>query len=626
MSTAVHQPAGAWNRASFERELRETRRLAARVGSTALLGFGTLTAMISKYVYEVSGRGRGDAAHPAVHDFKKPLFMTFLSFVAMALCLVVHGWNTRPREGNVGENRGRVRRRARDDAELTRGLLSGDSGGSGNEDSAPSPERGEPSSWYASLPPILPALFGLVPITLADLVATALISYGLLHVPLSTFLMLRHGQLLFAALIAVCLRRELNDLHKLGMSLSFSGVALVALAAVLADPDRRTATVRGMAYITASQAVQAAQLTFEGYFLRDLAGVFKTPTTMVGAEGCVGVVLMLGIVLPAAQTPGLVFNSKDLTDVGGVLENTSGDTVVMLRNSPHLIAIIAAYVIGLVAYNYVGQQVSPMAGVASRIWLETLRTLACWFLAACLHHGNPSVFEGESLTWQMSTMQLGGFVMGTLGTLLYGRGDAAERQHIFERRLRAESDGGVAAPDLPGGSSRRSSRGRRERKPPRDSNRHELPRSGNSASGTDDDTGNEWSGAEENLLSPGRTSVDLAGRPPGSPASAFARTSAGREAAETVAAIARDGCGDGSPGTQPSGLASEAAAEPSRHQFTSGSFKATMSFSSYSGVLPEQRRASEPSHGPTVGSFGAQGANVVTGFHVRGDSEGDDNV
>ena len=428
--------------------------------------------MISKYIYEVSGRGRGDAAHPAVHDFKKPLFMTFLSFVAMALCLVVHGWNTRPREGNVGENRGRVRRRARDDAELTRGLLSGDSGGSGNEDSAPSPERGEPSSWYASLPPILPALFGLVPITLADLVATALISYGLLHVPLSTFLMLRHGQLLFAALIAVCLRRELNDLHKLGMSLSFSGVALVALAAVLADPDRRTATVRGMAYITASQAVQAAQLTFEGYFLRDLAGVFKTPTTMVGAEGCVGVVLMLGIVLPAAQTPGLVFNSKDLTDVGGVLENTSGDTVVMLRNSPHLIAIIAAYVIGLVAYNYVGQQVSPMAGVASRTWLETLRTLACWFLAACLHHGNPSVFEGESLTWQMSTMQLGGFVMGTLGTLLYGRGDAAERQHIFERRLRAESDGGVAAPDLPGGSSRRSSRGRRERKPTRGSNRH----------------------------------------------------------------------------------------------------------------------------------------------------------
>ena len=79
-----------------------------------------------------------------------------------------------------------------------------------------------------------------------------------------------------------------------------------------------------------------------------------------------------------------------------------------------------------------------MAGVASRTWLETLRTLACWFLAACLHYGDGSVFEGESLTWQMSSLQLMGFVMGTLGTLLYGRGDAAERQRIFERRLRAE--------------------------------------------------------------------------------------------------------------------------------------------------------------------------------------------
>ena len=97
--------------------------------------------MISKYVYEVHGEGRGDATHPPVHAFKKPLFMTFLSFVAMALCLVPRAWNTRPREDR-GENRGRVRRRrSRADgttnAELTRGLLSGDSSGSGNEGTAP---------------------------------------------------------------------------------------------------------------------------------------------------------------------------------------------------------------------------------------------------------------------------------------------------------------------------------------------------------------------------------------------------------------------------------------------------------------------------------------------------------
>ena len=609
--------------------------------------------MISKYVYEVHGEGRGDATHPPVHAFKKPLFMTFLSFVAMALCLVPRAWNTRPREDR-GENRGRVRRRRSregDNAELTRGLLSGDSSGSGNEGTAPSPERDDRSRW--TLPPVLPALLGLVPITLADLVATALISYGLLHVPLSTFLMLRHGQLLFAALIAVLLRRSLNDLHKLGVSLSFSGVALVALAAILADPENRAPTARGTAYILASQAVQAAQLTFEGYFLRDLARVFETSTAMVGAEGCVGVVLMLGIVLPVAERKGWLPRGGD---VGGVVENTSGDTIVMLRNSPHLIAIVSAYVIGLIAYNYVGQQVSPMAGVASRTWLETLRTLACWFLAACLHYGDGSVFEGESLTWQMSSLQLMGFVMGTLGTLLYGRGDAAERQRIFERRrLRVAegSDGGVAGyPITPTTTTTvsdeadrvRNGRGNgRDRKPPRGTrSTRERGRgragAGGDLSGTDDERTRlehlPSDSREESLLSPARTRT--------SPAAAFARTSAGREAAETAAAAAahaatdlEGGVGEGNVGTgQPSpaglvlGLGGESADQVAgSNQFTSGSFKATMSFSSYSGVLPEQRRTSNEAN---VGSFGAEGANVVTGFHVRGagdaGEEGDDNV
>eukprot|EP00740_Mantoniella_antarctica_P016132 CAMPEP_0181380864 /NCGR_PEP_ID=MMETSP1106-20121128/19791_1 /TAXON_ID=81844 /ORGANISM="Mantoniella antarctica, Strain SL-175" /LENGTH=64 /DNA_ID=CAMNT_0023499961 /DNA_START=80 /DNA_END=271 /DNA_ORIENTATION=+ len=40
-------------------ELRVTRRLMARVGATALLGFGTFTALASKLVYEVDGDPRG---------------------------------------------------------------------------------------------------------------------------------------------------------------------------------------------------------------------------------------------------------------------------------------------------------------------------------------------------------------------------------------------------------------------------------------------------------------------------------------------------------------------------------------------------------------------------------------
>ena len=37
------------------RELRATRRLAARAGGTALLGLGTYTALCSKLAYEMRG-------------------------------------------------------------------------------------------------------------------------------------------------------------------------------------------------------------------------------------------------------------------------------------------------------------------------------------------------------------------------------------------------------------------------------------------------------------------------------------------------------------------------------------------------------------------------------------------
>jgi hypothetical protein len=40
----------------------------------------------------------------------------------------------------------------------------------------------------------------------------------------------------------------------------------------------------------ASQLVQAAQLTFEGYFLQDAVGM--SPMVMVGAEGVLGVAVM----------------------------------------------------------------------------------------------------------------------------------------------------------------------------------------------------------------------------------------------------------------------------------------------------------------------------------------------
>ena len=56
----------------------------ARVGATALLFLGTATAIGSKVAYSLTASAGPDAPPRA---FRKPLFMTFTSFVAMSACL-----------------------------------------------------------------------------------------------------------------------------------------------------------------------------------------------------------------------------------------------------------------------------------------------------------------------------------------------------------------------------------------------------------------------------------------------------------------------------------------------------------------------------------------------------------
>ena len=260
-------------------------------------------------------------------------------------------------------------------------------------------------------------------------------SSALLDLPLSVFLALRHGQLLFAAAIAVGLRRELNPLHKLGVSLSLSGASLVALAAVLAAPELRSRTLVGVGLVALSQLVQAAQLTFEGVLLVDAARhAHASPTTLIGLEGTIGVVFMLAVVFPLAQTRAFSAVGPDASRLP--LED-SLETLEMLRRSPALAAFAAAYAGALAAYNDVGVRVSPAVGVATRTALETTRTLLCWGLGVALDVG-PASPLGETRGAEFSSMQLAGFVMGTLGTLLYGRGDAAERQRVFERERERE--------------------------------------------------------------------------------------------------------------------------------------------------------------------------------------------
>ena len=70
--------------------------------------------------------------------------------------------------------------------------------------------------------------------------------------------------------------------------------------------------------------------------------------------------------------------------------------------------------------------------------------------------------SGEARCPRLTAARFAGFVMGTLGTLLYGRGDAAERQRVFERDVTYKR--AYASGRAPSGRAEEARRARRFRR------------------------------------------------------------------------------------------------------------------------------------------------------------------
>ena len=582
----------------------------ARVGATALLFLGTATAIGSKVAYSLTASAGPDAPPRA---FRKPLFMTFASFVAMSACLLLQALQGRakPRRHRAETRPQRARDAPTGEDSLREALLDAsrdeDAGASARTPSPlPASRRPHTPSRSPTLRARASLCLHLLPITLADLLATALMSSALLDLPLSVFLALRHGQLLFAAAIAVGLRRDLNPLHKLGVSLSLSGASLVALAAVLAAPELRSRTLVGVGLVALSQLVQAAQLTFEGVLLVDAARhAHASPTTLIGLEGTIGVVFMLAVVFPLAQTRAFSAVGPDASRLP--LED-SLETLEMLRRSPALAAFAAAYAGALAAYNDVGVRVSPAVGVATRTALETTRTLLCWGLGVALDVG-PASPLGETRGAEFSSMQLAGFVMGTLGTLLYGRGDAAERQRVFEReRERERRERRRRGGSGTRGGARRTRRGRTRTREEGEEDDDEETADAMARARNDGGAmrGGTVSVSAGGVTARGSGSAGAFGSPVARGAPLRDEASAEREGSEREGEPSREG--EQSREREPSPPPATDTSRP-RAPFTIGSLKSSMSYASYGGVIPPGH-ASDASPSP---------GRVVTGFDVRGD-------
>ena len=258
--------------------------------------------------------------------------------------------------------------------------------------------------------------------TVFDLIATVLMNIGLLSVTASVYQMLRGAEMLFAALFAVTfLKRSLNKYHHAGIGCCILGIALVGASTVLSSTGEQTLNSKeanpgqilfGMLLIVLSQAVQAAQITFEDFFMADLA---IPPLKIVGYEGVFGTAMMLGIMLPIVQhLPG-----KD----GNGIHEDSIDTWHMITHSSIIAKILAMDMFALLAYNISGMCVTGHLGAVFRTVLETTRTLFVWLVDLILFYTPLGLGKlGESWT-SGSWIQAAGFGILVAGTVIYGRGD-----------------------------------------------------------------------------------------------------------------------------------------------------------------------------------------------------------
>ena len=415
-----------------------------RWGISLLMITGTLASIEGKLIYSLRAPGR----HGEIKPFAKPWFCAMLMFVGMSICLPCSLlWRKVLKSGKREEDNGTNASvvtgpsvHGTSDAEEP--LLS-------DRESVVSVDTVESAAaaWWSRYSAVLfPTVF--------DLIASALLSVGLLFVTTSLYQMMRGTEVIFAAMLSVViLRRRLNSPNIWGLFLCSVGLALVGYSGYLSasGPDTNSnffalikdaalgttarQTLLGMTLIIIAEAVQSSQIVAEDW-LMTISETKLPPVEVVGYEGVFGMLLMGFIVLPLLQF------SRFGVEGSGLQEDTL-ESLIMLKNSPRLAAWAGTYVALMAGYNMGGMLVTDSMGALSRTVAETARTILVWGVNLSLYYyvhipGTKKGSIGEPWT-SYSWMQAVGFAILVVGTGIYAQGEerhAKEMKEKLERRAR----------------------------------------------------------------------------------------------------------------------------------------------------------------------------------------------
>lgn len=331
---------------------------------------GTGTTLTGKIMYGIDSVGLDGE----VKKFEKPIFQTWLMFLAMVFALPIqwaYHWHVERKWREANRNGLKYRYRI-------------------------------PRRMYFLL--ALPAAF--------DLIATFLANLGLLYVTVSVFQLMKCTVIVFVALFKVFVCKDrLRGYMWIGIGFN-TLAALMVGATSFADADSQVNNANenpgfGILMILLSCAVQACQYVFEEKLMDE--GDSAPPLVVVGMEGVWGLVFTTLVVYPIAyMVPGNDLGSNERID----------DAIHMLMNSELAQIIALVYVVVILGYNVFAVSVTYLLNSIWHAILDNFRPITVWGTDLLLFYAFTNGLFGEAWTvW--SWLQFAGMITLLLGTAIY---------------------------------------------------------------------------------------------------------------------------------------------------------------------------------------------------------------
>lgn len=351
----------------------------------------TLGGVTNKLSYQI--KDVGNPEYPP-HYFKKPWFLELLMFSGMTLSFPVH-WAIEC-----------LTRKHKSVEQCSSPLL---------------PEQVGDRGWKVRASIFVPAM--------GDLVGSILSFTGLVYISNSTAQMLGSSIIIMVAINSyIFLGRRYNKIQNAGMAIVLCSLAVVGYAANMAAKEAQgpsevpaSQQLFGMFLCVAARAVNSIQYVLEEKVMGE-SGLH--PLEVTGTEGIYGLLMTACVIMPIlAYIPG--------HDVGGVFED-SGDSFMMVQRNPTLDAVLLLYLLGLWGLNALGMMVMKHLGAVFRAVSRNLQAAFVWLIDMALFYGlGQEGFGygpvGEPWHGRASWIQVGGFVLMTVGVLTYAYGNAVQQ-------------------------------------------------------------------------------------------------------------------------------------------------------------------------------------------------------